>query len=132
YRDLFAVQPFGNVVTVVTLTGETIKRLLEQQFEGSGRNVLQVSSGFTYRYRASAPLGQRVDGESIAINGRRLAASDRIRVASLDFLIDGAGGFPLFREGTDRIVAIPDIDAMVAYFKTHSPVAPGPANRVIR
>jgi 5'-nucleotidase len=94
--------------------------------------VLQVSSGFTYRYRASAPFGQRVEVDSMAIDGRRIAAADRIRVASLDFLIDGAGGFPLFREGTDRIAGISDVDAMVAFFKAHSPVAPGAANRIVR
>ena len=33
YSDLFAVQPFGNVLTVFTMTGETIKQLLEQQFD---------------------------------------------------------------------------------------------------
>jgi 5'-nucleotidase len=132
YRDLFAVQPFGNVVAVVTMTGEMIKRVLEQQFEGSGRNVLQVSSGFTYQYRSTAPFGQRVDAASIAINGHRIAPEDRVRVASLDFLLDGAGGFPLFRQGTDRLVVGPDVDAMVSYFKAHSPVAPGPADRIVR
>src|SRR5262249_11129934 len=29
YRDLFAVQPFGNTLTVFTLTGDMLKRLLE-------------------------------------------------------------------------------------------------------
>jgi 5'-nucleotidase len=132
YRDLFAVQPFGNVVAVVTMTGEAIRRVLEQQFEAARPNMLQVSRGFTYRYRSSAPAGQHVERESIVINGRRIAAGDRVRVASLDFLLDGAGGFPLFREGTDRIVVVADIDAMVAYFKAHSPVAPGAADRIVK
>jgi 5'-nucleotidase len=134
YRDLFAVQPFGNVATVVTMTGELLKQLLEQQFDAApgGRNVLQVSNGFTYRYRLSAPAGQHVDGESIMINGRRVASSDRVRVAAVDFLVDGAGGFPLFTKATDRVVGMTDVDALVAYFRAHSPVAPGPAGRIVR
>jgi 5'-nucleotidase len=132
YRDLFAVQPFGNALTVVTMTGETVKRLLEQQFENGGRNVLQVSRGFTYRYRLSAPAGRHIESHSIAIDGREIAPADAIRVVSLDFLVDGSGGFSVLREGTDRIAGIPDVDALVAYFRTHSPVPPGPADRIVR
>jgi 5'-nucleotidase len=135
FRDLFAVRPFGNVVTVVTMTGDVLKRLLEQQFGGSApdsRNILQASNGFTYRYRSSAPAGEHVDAESIMINGRRVAPTDRIRVACDDFLADGGSGFTTFREGTDRVVGIVDVDAVVAYFKAHSPVAPGTADRIVR
>ena len=35
YGELFTVQPFSNVMTVQTLTGDMIKRLLEQQFGGA-------------------------------------------------------------------------------------------------
>lgn len=135
YRDLFEVQPFGNVLMVVTLTGEQLRRLLEQQFErpsaARGR-LLQVSSGFAYSYRAGAPAGQKVDADSIRIAGRRVAPGDRIRVAASDFLANGGESIAVLGEGTDRVVGVADIDALVAYFKARSPVAPGPQDRIIR
>jgi 5'-nucleotidase len=135
YRDLFDVQPFGNLLAVVTMTGDMIKRLLEQQFEPQlpGENsILQVSSGFTYRYRLTALPGQHVDAESIAIGGRRVAPTDRVRVSASDFLVGGGNAFTVFGEGTNKVVSGTDIDALVGYFKAHSPVAPGPRNRIVR
>jgi 5'-nucleotidase len=135
YGQLFNVQPFGNVMTVLTMTGEMIKRLLEEQFDNPGpgeRSVLQVSSGFTYRYARNAPAGHRVDPASLMIGGRRIAPTDRLRVAASDFLVAGGNGFTVFREGTDRVAGDADIDALVAYVKAHSPVAPGPQNRIVR
>ncbi len=131
YSDLFTVQPFGNVLTVLTMTGDMIKRLLEQQFgdPAVGQNeILQVSNGFTYRYTVNAPAGHRVDPESLMLGGRRIAPTDRLRVCASDFLV--AGG--VFKEGTNKVVGDADIDALVAYFRTHSPIAPGPQNRIVR
>jgi 5'-nucleotidase len=135
YNDLFTVQPFGNVVTVLTMTGDMIKRLLEQQFDNPTRgehSVLQVSSGFTYRYTRNAPEGHHIDPASLMIGDRRIAPGDRLRVAASDFLVAGGGNFTVFREGTDKLVGNADIDALVAYVRTHSPIAPGPQNRIVR
>ena len=135
YRQLYEVQPFGNVLNVITLTGDMLKRLLEQQFDNPSpgeMNLLQVSNGFSYRYRSSAPAGQHVDADSITINGRRISAADRVRVEASNFLVEGGGGYTVLREGTEKVVGIPDVDALVEYFKTHSPVAAGPQNRIIR
>ena len=135
YKDLFTVQPFGNVVMTFTMTGDMIKRLLEQQFENvkpDAAHILQVSEGFTYRYRADAPPGQHVEADSIQINGRRIAPTDRIRVAASDFLLGGGDGLTVFTEGTDRLAAGADIAALVDYFKARSPIAPPPQNRIVR
>src|SRR5437762_2143461 len=101
-----------------------LKRLLEQQFDNPSpreRSILQVSSGFTYRYRMSAPPGEHVDADSITINGRRIGAADRVRVEASNFLVEGGNGYSVLREGVDKIVGISDIDALVQYFKAHSP-----------
>jgi 5'-nucleotidase len=135
YGELFTVQPFGNVMTVLTMTGEMIERLLEQQFDNpvpGERTVLQVSKGFTYRYTQNAPAGHRVDPASLMIGDRRIAPTDRLRVAASDFLVTGGNSFTVFKEGTNKVAGDADIDALVAYVRTHSPVAPGPQNRIVR
>ena len=72
YGEAFAVQPFGNSLVIMTLTGAQIDALLEQQFDDSDTgygNILQVSAGFSYTWDAAAPVGSRVNTSSIAIDG---------------------------------------------------------------
>jgi 5'-nucleotidase len=126
FADLFAVQPFGNTLMVFTMTGEMIKRLLEQQFDNprpGQRRMLYPSSGFVYRADPAADAGQRVDASSIRISGRPLAPADTVRVVATDFLLGGGDGMTVLDESTDRVSIATDIDALVAYFRRQSPVA---------
>ena len=135
YNDLFTIQPFSNVMTVMTLTGDMVKGVLEQQFDNPsiGRHsFLQVSNGFAYRYRLSATPGQRVDPMSIGVNGRVISPNEKVRVAVNNFLAAGGDGFTVLEQGTNRIGGDLDIDAFVAYFKTHSPVSAGRQNRITK
>lgn len=133
YGELYTMQPFHNSVVVITMTGDMIRRLLEEQFpEGRSHPVLQVSDGFRYQYRLHAPVGQHVVEGSIQLHGRTIAPSDRIRVATSDFLIGGGDGYTVFHEGADPQVGAVDLEVSEDYFKNHSPVAPGPKNRIVR
>ena len=72
YGELFTVQPFGNSLVTLTLTGAQIKEMLEQQWSGNNATapkVLLPSAGVTYSWSASAPAGSRVDASSIEIGG---------------------------------------------------------------
>jgi 5'-nucleotidase len=131
YGELFTVQPFNNVMTVKTMTGDMIRRLLEQQFEiASPPRILQVSEGFTYSYDMTQPPGSRVS--NIAIGGTPISMTASYRVAMNNFLADGGDGFTVFREGTDQLGGEIDLDVLVRYFMENSPVAPGPQNRITK
>jgi 5'-nucleotidase len=135
YAHLFTVQPFGNTLTVLTMTGEQIRQLLEQQFDSSTpgeSRILQVSAGFTYRYALNAPAGQHVDPASIKIGGRIVRPTDRVRVAANNFLVAGGDNFTIFEDINNYNGGDIDVDALVEYFRTHSPVSPGPQNRIVR
>jgi 5'-nucleotidase len=136
YNELFTVQPFGNTMTVKTMTGDMIYRLLEQQQFGAPGGVpvriLQVSQGFTYSYDSRLPEGSRVIPGSVAINGVPVDRAASYRVAMNNFLADGGDGFTVFREGTDPLGGEIDLDALVNYFMKNSPVAPGPRDRITR
>jgi 5'-nucleotidase len=134
YNDLYTVQPFANTLVVKTMTGQMIKDLLEQQFAADPKNdkILQVSTGFTYAYDRSAPAGSRVDASSIEIGGVPVAPADSVRVTMNNFLATGGDGFTVFNQGTDQLGGPVDIDVLVDYFLKHSPVAPGPQDRITR
>jgi 5'-nucleotidase len=133
YNQLFTVQPFNNVMTVKTLTGDMIYRLLAQQFTvapAPNFRILQVSDGFTYSW-SSNPTPHVIDG-SVAIDGVPVDKNASYRVAMNNFLASGGDGFSVFNEGTDPLGGEIDLDALVRYFEDNSPVAPGPQNRITR
>jgi 5'-nucleotidase len=133
YSEMFTVQPFGNSLVTMTLTGAQIDTLLEQQFTGCGQTsnrVLQVSSGFTYSWSLSAPACAKVDPSTIRINGVTVDPGASYRVTVNSFLADGGDNFLVLKEGTDRLGGAVDTDAFEAFFKANSPVAPGPQNRI--
>ena len=59
FGETFSVQPFTNNLVTMTLSGQQIHDLLEEQWVGSV-NVLQVSDGFSYTWDASAAPSDRV------------------------------------------------------------------------
>ena len=135
YGEAFTVQPFGNSLVTLDLTGAQIDTLLEQQFNNPspGQNrILQVSNGFSYAWSASAPAGSRVDPASIMLNGVPLNPAAVYRVTVNSFLADGGDNFTVLIQGTNRVGGAQDLDALSAYFAANVPVAPGPMNRITR
>lgn len=131
YAQLFEVLPFGNVVVAKTLTGDGLVQMLEQQFGADGRfRILQPSAGFTYAYDTTRPRGERVDRASIRINGAPLVPGAKYRVVSIDFIWNGGDEFGIGPSATDPVTVGTDVDAFEAFVTKHSPVAPGPRDRV--
>ncbi len=138
YGEMFAVQPFGNSMVTMTLTGAQIDALLEQQFIGCGQTaatrqkILQVSTGFSYSWSLSALPCNKVDALTIKIDGVTVDPAASYRVTVNSFLADGGDGFTVLVQGTNRLGGEVDTDAFEKYFAAYSPVAPGPQNRIIR
>ncbi|WP_407538161.1 bifunctional metallophosphatase/5'-nucleotidase [Deinococcus radiomollis] len=134
FGDAFTVQPFGNTLTTLTLTGAQLKAVLEQQFDNpaAGQNrILQPSAGLTYTWTASAATGSKVS--DLKLGGVNIVPTTAYRVTANNFLADGGDGFTVFKDGTDRLVQpnLGDIDAFQAYLKANT-VAPGPQNRITK
>jgi 5'-nucleotidase len=130
YGEIFAVQPFANSLVTMTLTGDQLERVLEQQW-GVGRQViLQVSDSLRYSWSASAPIGDRIATSSITIDGTPISPVASYRITVNSFLADGGDGFSVLREGTDRLGGDVDTDAFSAYLTAHSPISPTPRDRI--
>lgn len=122
FGDVFTVQPFGNSLTVMTLTGAQIKTLLEQQFDNAGvvgqTRILQVSNGFSYKFDTTLASGQRVN--DVTLKGAPLDPAANYRVTVNSFLADGGDGFTVLREGQNRLGGDLDVDAFQAYLKANA------------
>lgn len=133
YGEAFAVQPFGGTLVTLSLTGDQIRQVLEQQFDNPvmGQNrILQVSTGFSYTWDATAPTGKRVG--DLRLQGQALRPEATYRVTVNSFLADGGDNFTVFQEGRDRRGGVGDIQALETYLARRSPIAPDPAGRITR
>ena len=133
YGEAFAVQPFGNGLVSMNLTGAQLDTLLEQQWCGqNAQRVLQVSAGFTYTWDATKPVCDRVDPATIRLAGAPIDLGGTYRVTVNSFLAEGGDRFTVLTHGSSRLGGPSDLDALIAYFALNSPVGPGPRSRITR
>ncbi|MEO3876612.1 bifunctional metallophosphatase/5'-nucleotidase [Nonomuraea sp. B12E4] len=133
YGEAFTVQPFNNLMQVVTLTGAQLKTVLEQQFTGGPNNqtftkILQPSANFTYTYNRGAAWGSKVS--DMKIDGAPVTDTQSIRVAANNFLVGGGDAFLAFQDGTELWSGPLDIDAFVDHLGKNTPIAPPATNRI--
>ncbi|QPP08275.1 bifunctional metallophosphatase/5'-nucleotidase [Streptomyces bathyalis] len=137
YGEGFTVQPFTNMMTAIDLTGEQLITALQQQVSGANEEspkILQVSEGFSYTLDMTKSGKDRIITDSVKLDGKALDPAKTYRVAMNEFLSGGNDGFPVFKEGKDKLVGKADLDALEAYFGAHSsksdPLDPPKADRI--
>ncbi|MFI7676852.1 bifunctional metallophosphatase/5'-nucleotidase [Actinophytocola sp. NPDC049390] len=133
YGEAFAVQPFGNIMQTMTLTGAQLKTVLEQQWQPKPDGtvqvrMLQISSTLHYSWSRSAPVGSKVS--DIAVAGEPVTPDATYRVSVNNFLAAGGDGFAEFTNGTDIAGGPVDLDAFTAYLAANPNIAPPAADRV--
>jgi 5'-nucleotidase len=140
YGEAFAVQPFGNSLVTMTLTGAQIEATLEQQFcgknDGTARKVLLPSAGIHYTWNMT--LGEGPDPtcaldvvSGLTLNGTPVLEGTSYRVTVNSFLADGGDGFSALLGGTDRLGGAVDTDAFEAYLAgLPGPLSPPALDRI--
>jgi 5'-nucleotidase len=134
YGEAFTVQPFGNSLVTKTMTGDQIRRLLQQQFVGCGQTsqrILQISATLTYQSNPAAATCDAKVG-TITVGGVEVTPTTTLRVTMNNFLATGGDGFKVFNEGTNALGGAQDIDAFAAYLSAAGAtgVAVPPVNRI--
>lgn len=137
FGDVFTIQPFGNSLVTLTLTGAQLRQLLESQWSRRGDRVriLQPSRGFAYAWRDDRPWGQRVEPASMRLGGQPLRPEARYRVTVNDYLADGGDGFVILREAGERTGGPLDVDALADHLRrigATDPVEPDRQPRIQR
>ena len=70
--------------------------------------------------------------EAMSLNGQRIDPATGYRVTVNNYLAVGGDGFTVFTEGIAPQVGVYDVDALFAYFRANSPIAPATGNRIVR
>jgi len=133
FGQLFASQPFANILVVRSLTGAQLKAVLEQQF-ASGSNsaenpyILSPSQGLRFAYDLTRPAGQRI--VALTLDNRPVRPEAEYRVAMNSFLSGGGDNFTGFSQGRVVNGGMLDVDALEAYIAAAGTLTPPALGRV--
>ena len=130
----YSVEPFGDLLYTETLTGAQIVTLLDEQWSPKKDvEILGVSRSLTYAWDQNKPdHASKVVPGSVKFNGKPIDPAGHYRVTVDAFLEDGGDGFVVLRDGTNKTATVVDRDALNAYIRAHSPLTPGPRDRITR
>ena len=138
FGEAFTFQPFGNTLLTIQMSGAEIIAVLEEQCQplGSSRPFLHlgVSEGLTYTLDKTITAGActSVTVSDVMLWGDPLNENGSYVVTVNNFLADGGDNFTTFSTVESvRLDGGNDLQALVDYLGTFSPVAPPSTDRVI-
>jgi len=132
WGELFTVQPFGNDLVRMDVTGAQITRLLNQQWAGQPfPRILQIS-GLRYTWDNARPVGDRIvevrDGA-----GNLLNPAATYSVTANSFIAAGGDNFTVLTEGTNRVIGPVDLDALIDHIQSlPQPFSAAIVGRILR
>lgn len=112
-----AVQPFGNILQVVEMTGEQIYTALNQQYDEEEKYFLQMS-GLKYVYTKAddtTPNQAFKVAKAFKSDGTPIDPKATYKVLINDFLFGGGDGFSIFKEARLIGAIDPDTEVFVGY-----------------
>jgi len=140
YGEAFAMQPFGNNLTTITMTGTQLYEMLKQQFCGAAtRRILLPSATVHYTWDAAlapalgtpcASAQSPIVPGSLTIDGTPVVNATSYRITVNSFLADGGDSFPVFPTATNRVGGVVDTEAFQQYLAANPNLAPPALNRI--
>ncbi len=110
-----AVQPFGNILQVVEMTGADILEALNQQYLSNQTYFLQIS-GLKYTFTDTDDLDHAYKVASVTTeDGTPLKADQKYKVVINDFLFGGGDGFSAFKKANLVTAIDPDTETFINY-----------------
>jgi 2',3'-cyclic-nucleotide 2'-phosphodiesterase (5'-nucleotidase family) len=144
WGEVFAVLPFGNRTTLLTLTGTQLeaaffngfKPVCDPAFASLTGRFPQISGlKATFHCNGINPVIDGMWKTPDGIGGPQtpIGPADTVRIVTNDFMFGGGDGYTIFASGTN--VAQPGdglLEVTVDYITANSPVAPVVEGRIVR
>jgi len=130
YGSLFEIQPFGNTLYSLAMTGAQLRGLLEAML--AKNSVNDHVSGLTITYDPAKPPGSRIVSVTMS-DGAPLSDSRTYNVIVNDFLATGGEGYNAAGRATaSKPLNIVDLDALIDYLESLPAPITAPAEVRIR
>ena len=142
WGEMFAVLPFANRTTILTLTGAQLRTAFVNGFSPvcdplvhSGRFPQISGLRATFHCSGTTPV---IDGmwktpEGVGGPETPIADGDSVRLVTNDFMYTGGDGYTIFGEGTDVLQPGDDLMQVATdYVTANSPVNPQVEGRITR
>ncbi|EIT83681.1 bifunctional 2',3'-cyclic nucleotide 2'-phosphodiesterase/3'-nucleotidase precursor protein [Fictibacillus macauensis ZFHKF-1] len=131
WKEAFTVQPFGNDLVTMELTGAQVKSLLNEQWSDPTRaKILQVS-GLKVAYDDSRKANEKVTSVTLP-NGTPLDDSKSYTVTVNNFMAGGGDGYTTLRGGKNKKIDVVDLDALIDYIKDKGTIDPKIEGRITK
>ncbi len=131
YGELFTIQPFGNSLVRMDLTGQQIYDLLNQQWLNQPFPRILKTSGLTYTWDNNRPIGDRI--VEVRRNSAPIDRQATFSVAVNSFMAAGGDNFTVLLQGLNQTGGPLDLDALIAYIQTlPQPFSAAIEGRIVR
>jgi 5'-nucleotidase len=117
WGELFTIQPFGNQMVRLTMTGQQIYDLLAQQWSSPAAPKMLQISGLTYSWINNGG-GKAGTITEVRKNGAEIDTAATYTVTTNNFLSGGGDGFTVFQKGLNPVIDAADIDVLVSYIRS--------------
>jgi 2',3'-cyclic-nucleotide 2'-phosphodiesterase (5'-nucleotidase family) len=133
------VLPFGNTVVTATISGTTLKAMLENGVSTmpAVQGRFPQVSGLCFTYSISAPAGSRVTGAvrqaaDGACTGAAVTfgAGDTYRIATNDFMAFGGDGYPNLVPQLNTPSIMTMDERLIAYLEASATISPAIQGRI--
>jgi 5'-nucleotidase len=114
--ELFTIQPFKIKLVKMTLSGEQIRKLLNQQWQEHGSVRMLQISGLKYTWDSTKDSGQKVI-KIMRTDGTPINPQTSYTVTTNSYLANGGDNFSVLLTGKNKVEGPTDFDAFEDYVK---------------
>lgn len=114
YGRLYELQPFGNGIVTVTVTGAILRQAIEHVLNADG--TAAHISGLRVRYDPAKRRGHRITVLQLE-DGRPVHSDSSYKVAINDYMAGGGSGYTMFVGQPARASGMTDLDALIEYLE---------------
>lgn len=131
YGELFTIQPFGNSLVRMDLTGQQLYDLLNQQWVNQPFPRILKTSGLTYTWDNNRPIGDRI--VEVLRNGTPIDRQATFSVTVNSFMAAGGDNFTVLLQGGNQVGGPLDLDALITHIQTlPQPFSTAVEGRIVR
>ncbi|WP_040925221.1 5'-nucleotidase C-terminal domain-containing protein [Saccharibacillus kuerlensis] len=118
FADLAKIQPFGNTLVKLTLTGDQVKQLLQQQWgtnaDGTPNTKTLQISGLKYSADMNKPVAQRITSLTLA-DGTPIDPKKSYTAVVNNFMAGGGDNYKVLTEASESLAGPTDLDVFYSY-----------------